>query len=124
VGGPAAGGGSVFHDSTTLIKLFPEPRPAERLLSGPPDARALVPPTMQVDSATARRWLRSSYWREVVADSLEIVWRNGLYGPVFRMLVRGDSLRGRVRFTTDIVGGEPPPQDAAAMQVSCPTSPG
>ena len=117
-------GGAVFRDSTRLIRLTAGPRPIDRFLRGPSDARALVPPTMRVDSFATRSWLRSSYWRHVMPDSLEVVWRNGLYGPVFRMGVKGDSLQGRVRFTTDVVGGERPPERAGAVRAACPKAHG
>ncbi len=123
VGRPPSGG-PVFHDSTALILLSPDQRPPDRFLRGPSDARGLVPPAMRIDSNAARRWLRSSYWRPISADSLEVVWRNGLAGPVFRLVVRADSLRGRVRFTTDVVGAEKPPEPATAMHVDCPDSSG
>ena len=53
------------------------------------------------------------------ADTVVVSWTNGMHGPVFLMGVRGDTLRGRVRFTTDIVGEEPPPEDAWAVRIAC-----
>ena len=72
------------------------------------------------DSTTARRWLQFSHWTAVDSNTVEIVWRNGLYGPVFRLVVRGDTLRGQVRFTTDVVGAEPPPEPAMGVRMPCP----
>jgi hypothetical protein len=40
------------------------------------------------------------------------VWRNGLYGPVFRMRVRGDSLVGEYTTTSDAHPSPPPPPSA------------
>ena len=73
------------------------------------------------DSTTRRRWLTFSHWEPLSTDSIGVVWRNGLYGPVFRLLSNGDSLHGQVRFTTDVMGAEPPPQVAWAIRIPCPT---
>ena len=67
----------------------------------------------------AERWLGFSAWHPIGRDSVEVHWRNGLSGPVFRLAVRGDSLVGRVRFTTDVVGAEPPAEPASAVRVPC-----
>jgi hypothetical protein len=117
--GRAPGGGAVFVDSNAVIKLASAAHPGGPFRNRP-GARVLVPPAMNVDSLSVRRWLGPSHWRILAPDSVEIVWRNGLYGPVFRMRVSGDTLEGRVRFTTDVRGGEPPPQPAMALRVPCP----
>ena len=75
---------------------------------------------MAADSVTMQRWLGMSYWRPIRSDSIDLVWRNGLYGPVFRLAWRSDSLVGRVRFTTDVAGAEPPPQPASAVRIQSP----
>ena len=121
--GRRPGGGPLF-DSTSVVMLSPESHLPHLLISSERRARVLVPPTMRADSSTMRSWLGPSHWRSVLPDSVEIVWRNGFYGPVFRMQVRADTLRGRVRFTTDVVGAEPPPEDAAAVRILCPSDQG
>ena len=118
VGGPATGR-QVLVDSTAVMKLAAARHPLGPFRD-PPGARVVTPLTMAIDSLSASRWLRVSRWRNLPPDNLEVVWRNGLYGPVFRMRVVGDSLQGLVRFTTDVVGGEPPPQRATPTRASCP----
>lgn len=82
----------------------------------------VLPIPFAADSATARRWLRPSHWGFVDRRTINVVWRNGLYGPVFRLSLEGDTLRGQVRFTTDVVGAEPPPERAWAVRIACPSS--
>lgn len=117
--GTARSGGSVVVDSSRIVRLDPAAHPSRR--SYPPaNARSVSVPAMKVDSFATQRWLSMSFWRPVHADSIELSWRNGLFGPVFRLAVRSDSLLGRVRFTTDVVGAEPPAQPAAAVRTACP----
>jgi hypothetical protein len=74
-------------------------------------------------NATNQPWLERSYWIPRGGDSITVAWREGHYGPVFRMQVAGDTLRGIVAHTTDayIEGrGRPRPQPAHAVRVSCP----
>jgi len=112
----------VSGDSTAIVMLSPNPHKRNRLPgSFPPGARTLILPAMQVDSMERYRWLDFSYWHVVPGDTLELAWRNGLHGPVFLLEVRGDTLQGRVRFTTDIVGREPRQEDARALRVACPS---
>ena len=75
---------------------------------------------MRVDSFTTERWLGMSFWRPLSADSVEIHWRNGLYGPVMRLSIRGDSLRGRTLFTTDVIGDDPLWEPAVGVRIGCP----
>jgi hypothetical protein len=77
---------------------------------------------MHADSVTMQRWLGPSYWRAVGPDSIAVVWRNGLYGPVFALHFTHDSLVGRVRATTDVAGGEQPSQAARASRIDCPAA--
>lgn len=79
----------------------------------------LEPIPFDADSSMRRRWLDFSYWR-MTPNTVAVVWRNGLYGPVFDLEASRDTLRGTVRFTTDVAGAEPPPQPAWAVRVRCP----
>lgn len=111
----------VSRDSSAIVMLSSQRhqgRGGPALSAG---ARTLVPPTMRVDSAQRNRWLDSSYWRTPSGDTLQVVWRNGLSGPVFRLQVRGDTLQGHVRFTTDIAGRQPQEEPARALRVVCPS---
>lgn len=97
--------------------------------SPPPDAAphpqapyAVRPIPFTVDTFTARRWAARSGWTPMGPDSVQVTWRNGLFGPVFRLAVRGDSLRGTVVHTTDVVGPPVRRGAAAAIRVSCPDS--
>lgn len=119
VGRPLTGGGTLI-DSASVIRLDSAAHPQSPGNWVPPDARAVAVPAMSVDSFTVRLWLGVSFWRAVSSDEIEIQWRNGLYGPVFRLAVRGDSLKGSVRFTTDVAGAEPPLERASATRVACP----
>ena len=118
VGRPPAGG-SVFNDSSRIVRLDTTAHPS-RGNYPPLDARSVDVPAMRVDSFATQRWLTMSFWRPMRSDSIELRWRNGLYGPVFRLSRKADSLVGRVRFTTDIVGAEPPAQPASAVRIQCP----
>jgi hypothetical protein len=51
----------------------------------------LEPVPFTADSLVSRDWLRASGWLPVGSDSINVSWRNGLYGPVFRLAVT-DSL--------------------------------
>ena len=112
--GRPPGGGDVFRDSTAIIGLLPETHVHDSA------AFAVVPPSMEADSFTVRRWRRQSRWSYLGADSLFLVWRNGLYGPVFRLSIGSDSLLGEVRFTTDMAGAERQPESASAVRMICP----
>lgn len=84
--------------------------------------KAVEPMPFVVDSFTYRRWMSVSGWRMIGSDSVEIEWRNGLYGPVFRMAVRGDSLVGEVIETTDsrpVPRPPPAPDTTRATRISC-----
>jgi hypothetical protein len=121
--GRPPGGGTVFADSSAVVRLSFQPHPASRFISVQSDARVLVPPTMRADSFTVQRWLEPSYWRALGPDSLTVVWRNGLYGPVFALRIARDRLLGQVRFTTDVAGAEKPPETARASRIDCPRQP-
>ena len=111
--GRPPGGGQVFVDSTAVVRLSSSKH------SELTDAYTLVPPSMVADSFTENDWLRPSSWRFFAPDSIYVVWYNRLYGPVFRLGIRGDTLIGQVRFTTDQIGREPPPERAFAVRIEC-----
>ena len=117
-GGRPPGGGDYLIDSSAVVRLLPELHPYTDRAIDPPIRRLLVP-SMEVVSRSRRPWEYFSYWQLRDADTVVVSWTNGMHGPVFLMGVRGDTLRGRVRFTTDIVGEEPPPEDAWAVRIAC-----
>jgi hypothetical protein len=105
-------------DSTSVLRLLSNRQSRLRV----PQIRAqdVQPVPFDVDSLTRSRWERFSYWMVNDSGFVEIAWRNGLYGPVFRLDASGDSLNWQVRFTTDVVGAELPPQRALARRITCP----
>jgi hypothetical protein len=108
---------NVVRDSTDILRLAPN---ADVSRPFPTPVLDVYPIPFVADSPTTLRWLRPSYWTFVDPSTVNVVWRNGLYGPVFRLSIVGDSLHGRVRFTTDIVGREPPSEAASAVRIACP----
>lgn len=115
--GRRAGDRAVVIESTYVVRLGPtRTTPSTFARSG----LDVLPVPFDADATTARRWLGPSYW-SLDGDVLNVVWRNGLSGPVFRLSLAGDSLHGRVRFTTDVVGNEPPSQAASAVRIACPS---
>jgi hypothetical protein len=115
-------GGAVFTRRSAVLRFRPDSTPAisPRLARIP--MRAVEPVPFEVDSFTYQRWMSMSGWRMFGADSVEIHWRNGLHGPVFRMALRGDSLVGRFVQTTDAHPiPEPPPRSepARAVRIRC-----
>jgi hypothetical protein len=109
----------VVRDSTRFVRLREQAHPGASAMriTG---ALQLEPIPFETDDFTRDQWLGFSHWRLLSSDSVTVVWRNGLYGPVFRMAVRGDTLRGQVRFTTDVIGAEPQSQAAWAVRTECP----
>jgi hypothetical protein len=118
--GRAPGKSAVVRDSTRDLRLFGRSGMTHWLVNGP--ALDVQPIPFVADSFTTLRWLGPSHWSISAPYTVNIVWRNGLYGPVFRLAVAGDTLRGQVRFTTDVDGAEPPPEQAWAVRVACPGS--
>ena len=113
-------GRAVVRDSTAIVRLSDTTALRHVLVSG--RVLDLEPLPFIADSSTRQEWLAPSHWR-LDAGVADVVWRNGLYGPVFRLSVHGDTLRGTVRFTTDVAGAEPPSQPAWAVRLPCPRSP-
>lgn len=116
--GRRPGESAVVTDSTSVIRLSSGSEIKHQLVRGP--VLDVFPIPFAADSRTVERWLSPSNWTFENANTVNVVWRNGLYGPVFRLNVRGDTLRGQVRFTTDVAGAEPPPEPALALKVACP----
>jgi hypothetical protein len=112
--GRPPGGGPVLIDSSAVVRLLTTEAEHGR------DRYAILPPSMSVDSFATRRWTQSSGWRRLAADSIEVSWYNGLYGPLLRVAQYGDSLRGHVRFRTDVIGAERPSEPASAVRIECP----
>ena len=113
-------GRQLVFDSSALIELRQTPvhlewplAPGERV---PLQVRV---PGMSADSLLSAVLLRSSYWRPVGTDSIEIWWYDGMSGPTFRLARRRDSLVGIMDFKTDYVGSAPPPPRATAGRVRC-----
>lgn len=97
------------------------------LLESPPPAMpygqapyAVRPIPFALDSLTSRRWMANSGWMLLPGDSIQVSWRNGLFGPVFRLAVRGDSLQGTVVHTTDVANRPIRRGPAAAVRMRCP----
>jgi hypothetical protein len=80
------------------------------------------PTPFVVDSGHHRLYLSLSGWKAMPGDSIRLQWLNGLYGPMFRLAVRGNSLVGTFVQSTDVItAGEPPPRarPASAVRVAC-----
>jgi hypothetical protein len=117
--GRRPGDSTVVNDSTAVVRLSGTTALNHQLITGP--VLDLQPLPFRADSVTRHDWLLPSGWK-LDRGFVAVVWRNGRYGPVFRLGIRGDTLRGTVRFTTDVAGAERPPQPASAVRISCPRS--
>ena len=106
-----SGGDYAAHaDSTAIVKL--EGFGLQR--SG-----TVVPAGLSLGAIETRRHAQFSYWSRTGGDSIEISWRNGFYGPLIVGVIRGDSLIGLLRRTTDD-GVEPPATPIRAVRLKCP----
>ena len=110
--------GEPAGDSTRILHLLPTTASALRRLNS--QLFDVRPVPFATDSFTIQRWTRYSYWTPSDSGFITVSWHNGLYGPVFRLKTIGDTLRGQVRFKTDVVGAEPPPATASAVRIACP----
>jgi hypothetical protein len=118
------GNGSVGvrHAATATIRLDADSAPRSSLI-GPVTMLAVTPIPFPVDSFTSRQWRSASGWRRT-GDSVHIKWFSGLYGPMFDLVVRGDSLIGTVVHTSDVIvdgrRADKGPFAARALRVRCP----
>jgi hypothetical protein len=88
--------GAIAADAAHLIELLERPHPTEV------GAFALRAHGLGVRDDPDSGRDEYSYWRPLNPDSVEIVWREGLYGPVLRLSVRNRTLEGTLRQTTDV----------------------
>jgi len=86
-----------LHGETGLIELTSEP--VTRATVG---AAWRVRLPSLLDAEESARWDELSYWRRIGPDSLEVSWYNGLFGPVARMRIGGDSLVGAQHYRSDV----------------------
>lgn len=122
---PAHRGGAIVSDSAAIVRLLPARHPGP-VLGSAEGARRLLPVGMQPMRPLVGRWLENSYWGPLSGDSIEVKWREGFYGPVFRLQVDGDTLRGMARQTTDAIAvgrPRPQPEPVTAVRVECPMQP-
>jgi hypothetical protein len=85
---------------------------------------AVRPAGLAIDPREEQRRRRFSHWRPAGDREVVITWRDGFSGPVFRFTIDGDTLRGRMRFTTDHSNGLPNPvtwwRRSRAVRTPCP----
>jgi hypothetical protein len=81
------------------------------------------PMTVKLDSTQWTQRQEFSDWRPEGDDKVVVAWRDGFSGPVFRLSIRGDTLRGHVRQTTDVDYLLPRPElwwkRATAVRTQC-----
>ena len=104
-------------DSASVLHLFSMPAMPD---SGLGAAYFLTPIPGPPDSSERHRWWRFSLWREISPDSIYIVWRNGRFGPKFRLRHTPDGLSGTVVQTTDVVGAPATRDRVSATRINCP----
>jgi hypothetical protein len=108
-------------DSTAVMRLDAEPMATT---FGGGRGLRVTPVPAHSDSIAARRWLGISHWHPLPPDSIYVEWRDGLWGPVFRLALRDSLLEGTVLQTTDahIEGTpRPTPEPIAGRRIVCPT---
>lgn len=88
---------TALHGETGLIELTSEPVTRSTVGAA---WRVRVPSLL--DAEESARWDERSYWRRIGLDSLEISWFNGLFGPLARMRIAGDSLVGAQHYRSDV----------------------
>jgi hypothetical protein len=91
-------GAGTTHRPTALVQLDTAPattRPTRdyRLVPLAVDTTGFPPPT----------WTKPPYWRRM-GNSIYVSWHTGLWGPVFQLTQRGDTLTGTVTHMTDAIG--------------------
>jgi hypothetical protein len=106
-------------DSSDVIELLADPNTETAKSGGVPMFGVRVPAMR--DGAESDRRRRFSFWQPSAPSSIRLEWRNGFYGPVFDLDIRGDSLIGSLTQTTDVISWDPPVRQAArAARVRCP----
>ncbi|MFO7894488.1 MAG: hypothetical protein R6U63_12200 [Longimicrobiales bacterium] len=60
-----------------------------------------------------------AYWAPLGPDSLRLVWSNGFVGVALEVAVRGDTLQGVARGSSDVSAPPLPTAPARAVRVSC-----
>ncbi|MDQ6830839.1 MAG: Ig-like domain-containing protein, partial [Gemmatimonadota bacterium] len=95
---------SVFRlDSVLGVDVGDCGRPLVRTVTGPP----------------RKAWV-FAYWRRLSADSIAVVWSDGVSGMMLRLAVSGDTLSGFASTFSDAPGDRPKRADATATRVTCP----
>jgi hypothetical protein len=102
---------------TAVLQLTPRHHPEPRLGT---EGRVIELPTLHPDSAQREQRQRYSGWAPLRADSVIVVWRNGIAGYRMRLAMRGDSLIGISRFLTDDRLRSVRPSRTTAVRVGCP----
>lgn len=119
--GRDTGSGVVVSRSTAELALLDAPPPPDFVMDTE-ERHAVRPIPFGVDTFTVRRWMSRSGWTSLPGDSVQVVWRNGLFGPVFRLARHGDSLSGTVVHTTDVLSRAPLRGSATAVCIACPAA--
>ena len=107
-------------DTSGVVQLSALAHDPYPLVPRRPSVRVVKVPLLRGSPGLAAMWLGPSYWEPVGPDSAVIVWRDGFVGPVFRVQLRGDSLVGNMRWTTDEPGRIDPLIPARAIRIVCP----
>jgi hypothetical protein len=111
--------GGMRTDSSRVLHLLATTDDARR--SGETRVFEVRPVPFTVDSFTLRRWGRTSYWSVDTQGVVEVSWREGTFGPAFRLTAVGDTLRGQVQQMPGLLSGwQSPPEDAWAVRTRCP----
>jgi hypothetical protein len=115
--------GALLSLRTAELRFLEEPPPAPDV-SYPQSRHAVRPIPFEIEGSTRHRWLANSGWEPLGADRVTVRWYNGLFGPDFRLAVRGDTLRGVVRHLSDQAGAPNEPAPASAVRIGCPAPAG
>jgi hypothetical protein len=117
----AAGKTLFTRDSSAVLRFTNDTLRDEDAKNGP--HFEVWPIGFAVDSAEQVDRRRFSHWRPVGDRDVVVAWRDGFHGPVFRLAIRGDTLRGKMRQTTDYSNGLPNPEtwwrSASAVRTPC-----
>jgi hypothetical protein len=109
------------RDSTAVLRFTGDTLGDEQANNGP--RFEVWPVGLSVDSVERARRQRFSHWRAVGDKEVVVAWRDGFHGPVFRLTIDDDTLRGKMRQTTDYSNGLPNPEtwwrSATAVRTPC-----